>query len=416
MVEQSAGMVSSRTRNGIKSIDKYAYNSSNNVNSIGQHQTNKRKINATDTTSEYFKSEKKIKIEPTSVGPDSHFSDTHIKDEPLEDTKRRILNHIDIEFDSSPNADLNTNPYLKPFDKDEFFKLHPTDEPGPPGWRTIYALVKEMRSYTIAPVDTMGCERIPESIKIEALDSDLKTEGKDSAAFIKQEANGITRNYESKGVSPEVYRFQLLVGLLLSSQTKDQVTSAAVESLRQGLNPDNTTGERGLTIGTVEATSEEKIDSLICKVGFHKRKAGYLKSIAPILRENYNGDIPDTIDGMVSLPGIGPKMAHLLIQRAWGKVEGIGVDVHVDRLSRLWKWTSSKKRGRDAGDTQKSRSSPEETRQQLEQWLPKDLWVDINPTLVGFGQTICPSRGTKCDQCLVARTNLCPGNKLKKSL
>lgn len=416
MIEQSVGMVSSRTRNGIKSIKEHAYNTSNQINSIGQLQTNKRRANATGSTSEYFKPEKKIKTEPTSDILDFDFPKVEIKNESSNGTKGRTINHIDVEFDPSPDVDLNTNPYLKPFDKEEFFKLHTTDEPGPPGWRTIYSLVKEMRSYTIAPVDTMGCERIPESIKVEDPDGNLKEEDISSSTLIKEEANGIMRSYKSKGVTPKVYRFQLLVGLLLSSQTKDQVTSAAVESLRQGLNPDEITGERGLTIGTVEATSEEKIDTLICKVGFHKRKAGYLKSIARILRNDYDGDIPDTIEGMISLPGIGPKMAHLLIQRAWGKIEGIGVDVHVDRLCRLWGWTSSKKKGKDAGHTQKSRSSPEETRQQLEQWLPKDLWVDINPTLVGFGQTICPSRGPKCDQCLVARTKLCPGNKLKNNL
>lgn len=79
---------------------------------------------------------------------------------------------------------------------------------------------------------------------------------------------------------------------------------------------------------------------------------------------------------------------------AWGRDEGIGVDVHVHRITNLWGWNDTKQ--------------PEETRKALESWLPKDRWHDINNLLVGFGQTICLPVGRKCGECKLADRGLCP--------
>lgn len=74
-------------------------------------------------------------------------------------------------------------------------------------------------------------------------------------------------------------------------------------------------------------------------------------------------------------------MAYLTLQKAWGKIEGICVDVHVDRLTKIWKWV----------DPQKCKN-PDQTRIQLQNWLPRGLWTEINGLLVGFGQIITKSR------------------------
>ena len=89
---------------------------------------------------------------------------------------------------------------------------------------------------------------------------------------------------------------------------------------------------------------------------------------------------------MTSLPGVGPKMSYLCMAVAWKRVEGIGVDTHVHRISNLLKWVPN---------TQ----NPEATRAYLESWLPKELWHEINWLLVGFGQTICLPRGSRCWEC-----------------
>jgi len=81
------------------------------------------------------------------------------------------------------------------------------------------------------------------------------------------------------------------------------------------------------------------------------------------------------------------------LQNAWGKNVGIGVDVHVHRICQRLKFTKNPK-------------NPEETRKQLESWLPQELWPECNKMLVGFGQQICSAKSPKCDQCLNAQ--ICP--------
>jgi len=201
-----------------------------------------------------------------------------------------------------------------------------------------------MRSQTEAPVDVVGCEML----------------GDQSA-------------------EPAVFRFQTLVALMLSSQTKDETTAAAMQRLR----------EYGLTVDRVRETSEQRIKELIYGVGFHNRKAEYIKRTADLLAEQHQGDIPRTLRGLVSLPGVGPKMAHLCMQCAWKETVGIGVDVHVHRISGLLGWTRKAK-------------NPEDTRAQLEAWLPRERWRPINKLLVGLGQTVCTSQRPRCADCLAA--------------
>merc|ERR1712173_490746 len=107
-----------------------------------------------------------------------------------------------------------------------------------------------------------------------------------------------------------------------------------------------------------------------------------------ILRDEYGGDIPRTVKEMCKLPGMGKKMSFLCVAHAWGEAEGIGVDVHVHRICDLLGWTKGAKK-------------PEDTRVQLERWLPKNKWVDINTMLVGLGQTVCKSKKPSCEECMV---------------
>ena len=75
----------------------------------------------------------------------------------------------------------------------------------------------------------------------------------------------------------------------------------------------------GLALQDILDITEQDLDKLICKIGFHTKKAGYIKRVAVILRDDYNGDIPDTVEGLCSLPGVGEKMAHLCMTAAWKK-------------------------------------------------------------------------------------------------
>jgi endonuclease-3 len=229
---------------------------------------------------------------------------------------------------------------------------HGLETQPPPNWERVYELTREMRLRTPAAVDTMGCERLAD-----------RTE------------------------SPKNQRFQTLVSLMLSSQTKDTVTAAAVRSMQSGL-------PGGLTLESILRVTPDVLNGYIGKVGFHNTKTKNIKLAAEILRDKFDGDIPSTIEGMMSLPGVGPKMSYLLMSCAWGRHEGVGVDVHVHRITNLWKWHKTK--------------TPEETRAALQSWLPKDKWHEINWLLVGFGQTICLPVGRKCGSCTVGLNGLCP--------
>ncbi|XP_058094140.1 endonuclease III homolog 1, chloroplastic isoform X2 [Magnolia sinica] len=226
---------------------------------------------------------------------------------------------------------------------------------GPPvHWEEVLKGIQQMRTSEDAPVDSMGCEK--------------------AGSFL----------------PPKERRFAVLVSSLLSSQTKDGVTHGAVQRLSQnGL----------LAADAIVKADEGTIKSLIHPVGFYTRKAGYLKKIAEICLMKYGGDIPSTLEELLSLPGIGPKMAHLVMNVGWNDVQGICVDTHVHRICNRLGWVSR------VGTGQKT-SSPEETRVSLQSWLPKEEWVAINPLLVGFGQTVCTPIRPRCGQCTVS--NFCP--------
>ncbi|KAL8818873.1 MAG: hypothetical protein Q9223_002592 [Gallowayella weberi] len=228
--------------------------------------------------------------------------------------------------------------------------IHP-----PANWQELYGLVQEMRKKILAPVDTMGCESLAEDTR-----------------------------------SPRDQRFQTLIALMLSSQTKDTTTAIAMKRLQSEL-----PSPPGFTLEGILAVPPDTLNDLIYAVGFHNNKTRYIKATALLLQSQFNGDIPDTIEGLISLPGVGPKMAYLCMSAAWGRDEGIGVDVHVHRITNLWGWHKT--------------NQPEETRRCLEAWLPREKWHEINHLLVGFGQTVCLPVGRRCGECALSTKGLCPG-------
>ncbi|CAG8556630.1 15953_t:CDS:2 [Acaulospora colombiana] len=218
-----------------------------------------------------------------------------------------------------------------------------TPHPTPPKWENTYRAIQEMRKGRPAAVDTMGCH-------LPLLD---------------------------KRVDPK---------------TKDEVTWAAIQKLQAAFRPDDAVdGEEYLTLEAVRAAPVEVIENCINKVGFWRRKAQYIKSASEILHKDFEGDIPRSIEGLCSLPGVGMKMAMLAMQNGWGDNAGIGVDVHVHRITNRLGWHK------------KETKTPEETRLNLESWLPKEYHGPINPLLVGFGQTICLPVRPKCEECLLAQ-------------
>ncbi|KIJ63357.1 hypothetical protein HYDPIDRAFT_134499 [Hydnomerulius pinastri MD-312] len=233
--------------------------------------------------------------------------------------------------------------------------------PPPTRWKETYDAIKKMRSRITAPVDTMGCDQ----------------------AQLKEQ-------------DPKNQRFATLVSLMLSSQTKDEVTDAAVAKLRTALGG-------SLSVQGIIAADEATVSEAIAKVGFWRRKTQYIKQTAQRLRNDFGSDVPKSVDELCSLPGVGPKMAFLALQVAWNLNLGIGVDVHVHRITNRLGWH------------RKPTKNPEETRLNLQSWLPKELHGDINHMLVGFGQMVCLPVGPKCNDCTLSTADLCPSAQKGKT-
>ena len=186
----------------------------------------------------------------------------------------------------------------------------------PAEWVEQLRRIKEMRSSHDAPVDTMGCEA-------------LECEEPNQPANIK--------------------RYHILVSLMLSAQTKDEVTAKAMSQLYK----------LPLNIDTILSTQAEIIEKAIYPASFYKRKAQFIKRTSQILKDKYNYDIPNNVDELCKLPGVGPKMAYICMSAAWNNTVGIGVDTHVHRISNRLGWTRT------------NTKLPEQTRKELEEWLPQ---------------------------------------------
>ena len=211
----------------------------------------------------------------------------------------------------------------------------------PPGFNDEWRLIKELRKDRTAVVDTMGCERLA-----------------DPAASEKDR------------------RYHVLVSLMLSSQTKDTVNAAVMGALKA----------RGLSVKRIlDETSEDEFHELIKPVGFHNVKTKNIRRATQILRDEYDEDVPNTMEALLALPGVGPKMALLVLKCAFDITAGISVDTHVHRISNQLGWTG----GEPTLDKNKfPAKDPEKTRKALEQWVPRDDWGDVNWLLVGLGQEV----------------------------
>jgi len=178
---------------------------------------------------------------------------------------------------------------------------------------------------------------------------------------------------------PAVRHFHIFVAVFLSSQTRDVVTALAMGRLKHKL-------KGGLTIETVLKCRQTTLANLMKPVAFHNTKAQNLKAIAAKLKAERFGQVPADADELCELPGIGPKMAHIIVSVLTGIPQGIGIDLHVHRISNKLGWVTSKE--------------PEQTRVQLQHWLPYSEWSDINLVMVGLGQHMNSAKSLLLQRCL----------------
>lgn len=175
--------------------------------------------------------------------------------------------------------------------------------------------------------------------------------------------------------------FRVLISCIISLRTKDEVTDQA--SARLFAKAD--TPRQMVKLRATEIASQ------IYPAGFYRNKAKHILEISRALLERYNGRVPDEIDELLTLKGVGRKTANLVVTMAYHK-PGICVDTHVHRISNRLGWVQT--------------TTPEKTEFALREILPRRYWIEINDQLVIFGQNICQPVSPWCSKCPLAQQ--CP--------
>jgi len=168
--------------------------------------------------------------------------------------------------------------------------------------------------------------------------------------------------------------FKILVSCILSLRTQDKTTEEASARLF----------DLASSPPEMAALSQGKIEKAIYPVGFYRIKARTIKTLSETVAGRYEGKVPDSLDELLKLKGIGRKTANLVITLGFGKF-GICVDTHVHRIVNRWGYVRTR--------------TPEETEFALRERLPRRYWRELNGLLVAFGQNICKPLSPFCSAC-----------------
>jgi endonuclease III len=175
--------------------------------------------------------------------------------------------------------------------------------------------------------------------------------------------------------------WRVLSSCILSLRTQDQVTAKAAARMF----------ERWPTIQAMARADVKELEKAIFPVGFYRTKAPQLIEMARRILDEWNGRVPDEIDELLKLKGVGRKTANLVVVAGYEK-PGVCVDTHVHRISNIWGYVKT--------------STPEKTEMALREKLPKRYWMEYNDLLVSFGQTICRPLSPRCSECPIEE--FCP--------
>lgn len=172
--------------------------------------------------------------------------------------------------------------------------------------------------------------------------------------------------------------FKVLVTTILSARTKDETTAQAVHRLFAKID----------TAADLDRLTVDEISKLIYPVGFYRAKARHLKELPAVLNTKFKGEVPQEIDDLLSLPGVGRKTANLVRTVAF-QLPAICVDVHVHRICNRWGYIETK--------------TPFDSEMALRAKLPEKYWLNINSYVVAFGQNLCTPRKPRCEDCPIGK-------------
>ncbi len=173
--------------------------------------------------------------------------------------------------------------------------------------------------------------------------------------------------------------FQVLIGTLLSARTQDATTAAASARLFAVAR----------TPGAMAALTVKRIERLIYPVSFYRHKAKHVKATCRILVDTFDGRVPQTMEELLTLPGVGRKTANLVLILAFKSATNICVDTHVHRISNRLGWVKT--------------AAPDETEQALYRATAREWWPSINLYLVTWGQNVCRPVYPRCGECVIRK-------------
>lgn len=184
--------------------------------------------------------------------------------------------------------------------------------------------------------------------------------------------------------------FQMLVSVVLSAQCTDERVNKTTPSIFSKYSTPQDFADMDI----------ELLEELIHPCGFYKTKAKNLKRTAQILVEKYDGIVPNNMEDLMSLPGVGRKSANVIMLEAFDLPQGIAVDTHCKRIANRLGFSSE--------------SDPVKIEQDLLKVIPKEYYKDVNHIFIWHGRNVCTSQKPKCDSCKLQQ--YCKYNKSNKKL
>jgi endonuclease-3 len=176
--------------------------------------------------------------------------------------------------------------------------------------------------------------------------------------------------------------YQLLVATILSAQCTDERVNQVTPELFH----------RWPTPGSLARAPQEELEDVVRSTGFFRNKAKNLVGMASRLVEAYGGEVPRAMEDLLTLPGVARKTANVVRGVIWGLADGVVVDTHVARISRLLGWTK--------------RTDPVHIERDLMALHPRERWIDLSHLLIHHGRAVCVARRPRCGLCPVRRD--CP--------
>ena len=172
--------------------------------------------------------------------------------------------------------------------------------------------------------------------------------------------------------------FKVLISTILSARAKDEVTEVIAEELFK----------KYPTAQKLAKAKKQDVIKIIRRIGFYNAKTNNIINTAKMLLKDYNGKVPDTLEELVKLPGVGRKVANCVLVYSFQK-DAIPVDTHVHRISNRLGWVKTK--------------TPEETETALTKLVPRKHWQIVNDTFVAHGKTICAPISPHCSKCPIKK-------------